>query len=60
MEEYINKKLGELLIHQFLQQLSLNEILWDFDPVSLCPSRYPVMIRVFIQEGKLVMLLDQI
>ena len=34
MEKYINKKLGELLILTFLQQLSLNDLLWDFDAMS--------------------------
>ena len=38
MEKYINKKSGELSFHQFLQQLSLNDLLWDFDAVSLYPS----------------------
>ena len=35
MNECINRKLGELPVHQFLQQLSLNDLLWDFDAVSL-------------------------
>ena len=34
----ISKKLGELPIYHFLQQLSLNGFLWDFDAVSLYPS----------------------
>ena len=38
MEKYINKKLGELPIHMFLQHLSLNDLLWDFNAVSLYPS----------------------
>ena len=38
MEKYINKKLGELPIHQFLQHLSLNDFLWDFDAVLFYPS----------------------
>ena len=38
MNEYNNKKLGELPIHTFLQQLSLNYLLWDFDAMSLYPS----------------------
>ena len=33
-----SEKLGELPIHQFLQQLSLNDLLWDFDAVSLYMS----------------------
>ena len=38
MNEYIIKKIGELPIHQLLQQLGLNDLLWDFDAVSLYPS----------------------
>ena len=32
---YINKKLGEYPNHKLLQELSLNDLLWDFDAVSL-------------------------
>ena len=35
---YINKKLGEFPIHKLLQELSLYDLLWDFDAVSLYPS----------------------
>ena len=38
MEKISIKKLGELPINQLLQQLSLNDLLWDFDAVSLYPS----------------------
>ena len=38
MEKYINRKLGELPIHQFLKQLSLNDLLWSYDANSLYPS----------------------
>ena len=38
MKIYIIKKLGEFAIHKLLQQLSLNDLLWDFDAVSLYPS----------------------
>ena len=38
MEKYINERLGELPIHQFLQQLSLNDLLWSYDTNSLYPS----------------------
>ena len=38
MSEYINRKLGDLPIHGILQQLNLNDLLWDFDAVSLYPS----------------------
>ena len=36
----INKKLGEFSSHKSLQELSLNDLLWDFDAVSLYPL-YP-------------------
>ena len=32
------EKLGELPIHELLQELSLNDLLWDFDAVSLYSS----------------------
>ena len=35
MNNYINKKLGEFPIHIILQELSLKDLLWDFDAVSL-------------------------
>ena len=35
---YMNKKLGELPIQKLLQGLSLNDLLWVFDAVSLYPS----------------------
>ena len=38
MKEYINKKLNQLPIHQILQQLSLIDLMWDFDCNSLYPS----------------------
>ena len=38
MNNYINKKLGEFLFRKILQELSLNDFLWDFDAVSLYPS----------------------
>ena len=38
MNHYINKKLGEYPFHKLLQELSLNDLLWDFDAVSLYPS----------------------
>ena len=38
MEKHNNKKLGEFPIHQFLQRLNLDDLLWDFDAVSLYPS----------------------
>ena len=38
MNGYINEKLGELPIRKLLQKLSLNDLLWDFEAVSLYPS----------------------
>ena len=38
MNDYINKKLGELPIHILLQKLSLNDFLWDYGAVSFYPS----------------------
>ena len=38
MNECFYKKLGERSIHWLLQQLNLNDLLWDFDAVSLYPS----------------------
>ena len=35
MEKFINQNLGELLIRQIIQQLSLIDLFWDFDAVSL-------------------------
>ena len=37
-EKYINEKLSQLPIHQFLKQLQLNDLLWDFYCTSLYPS----------------------
>ena len=34
----INEKLGEFPIHKLIQELSLNDLLCDFDAVSLYPS----------------------
>ena len=38
MNKHINKKLGQLPIDQILQQLSLNDLLWNFNSVSLYPA----------------------
>ena len=38
MEKFIIKKLGELPIHKLLQQLSLVDLLWGYDCVSLYSS----------------------
>ena len=37
-EKYINDKLSQLPIHQLIKQMKLDELLWDFDAVSLYPS----------------------
>ena len=37
-EKYINEKLGQLPLHQLIKQIKLDELLWDYDAVSLCPS----------------------
>ena len=38
MKEYINKNLGELPIHQLLQQLNLDDLIWGYVCVCLYPS----------------------
>ena len=38
MKKYINQKLSEFPNHKLIQELSLNDLLWDFDDVSLYPS----------------------
>ena len=35
MRKKVNEKFSKLPIHQLLKQTKLNEILWDFDAVSL-------------------------
>ena len=37
-EKFINEKLSKLPIHQLMKQIKLDELLWDFDNVSLYPS----------------------
>ena len=37
-EKYINEKLSKLPIHQLMEQIKLDELLWDFDAVSFYPS----------------------
>ena len=37
-EKYINEKLSNLRLHKIKKQIELNELLWDFDAVSLYPS----------------------
>ena len=37
-EKYLNEKLSQLPIHQLIKQKKLDELLWDFDAVSLYPS----------------------
>ena len=38
MKNYMNEKVGEFPIHKFLKELRLNDLLRDFDAVSLYPS----------------------
>ena len=38
MNNHITKKLSELPIQQFLQQLSLNDLLWSYDAISFYPT----------------------
>ena len=38
MNNYINKKLGDIFIHKLLQEKSFNDLIWDFDAVSFYPS----------------------
>ena len=38
MQEHIIKRLSEFLVHKLLQELSLNNLLRDFDAVNLYPS----------------------
>ena len=37
MNTYVKKILCEFPIHKLLQELSLNDLFWDFDTVSLYP-----------------------
>ena len=37
-EKFINEKLSKLPIHQLIKQMKLDELLWDIDAVSSCPS----------------------
>ena len=34
-EKFMNEKLSQLPIHQLKKQIKLDELLWDFDAVSL-------------------------
>ena len=38
MQEHIIKRLSDFPVHKILQELSLNNLLWDFDAVNLYPS----------------------
>ena len=38
MNNYINKKLGEIPLHKILQEKSLIDLIWDFDAVNLYAS----------------------
>ena len=37
-EKKINEKLSKLPIHQLIKQIKLDELLWDFDALSVFPS----------------------
>ena len=37
-EKFVNEKLSKLPIHQLKIQIKLDELLWDFNAVSLYPS----------------------
>ena len=37
-EKFITEKISQFPIHQLLKQIKLDELLWDFDAVSLYPS----------------------
>ena len=37
-ELFINENLSKHHIHQLVKQINLNELLWDFDALSLYPS----------------------
>ena len=38
MNNYINKKMGDFPSQKLLQELGLNDLIWDFEAVSLYPS----------------------
>ena len=37
-EKFIKEKLSKLPMHRTLKQIKLDELVWDFDAVSLYPS----------------------
>ena len=37
-EKFINENLSKLPIHQLIKRIKLDELIWDFDAVSLYPS----------------------
>ena len=49
--KYINKKLGELPIHQLLKRLSLSDLLWDFDALYPSAMSDPESIHLRIETG---------
>ena len=53
MNNYIYKSLGELSIHKLIQELSLNDLIWDFDAISFFPSAMsdPESIFTRIETG---------
>ena len=47
MNNYINKRLGEFPVHKFLHEISLKDLLWHFDAVSLYPSAMSDEISIY-------------
>ena len=37
-EKFIGERLGQLPIHQLTKQIKIDELLWGYDALSLCPS----------------------
>ena len=37
-EIFVKEKLSKLPVHQLIKQVKLDELLWDFDAISLYPS----------------------
>ena len=59
-EKYINEKLSQLPIHQIIEQKNINELLWDFDAVSLYHSAMWDENSIYTQKLKLVLLILKI
>ena len=59
MEEQINRKSGELPIHQFSKQLGLKYLLWSYDANSSYPSAMSDDMSIYPRKER-GMLLHQI